>query len=58
MSDMTRQFKSTEEELLNRFTELEKTVDLNDHEINELEQEKKDIEEATKKMKEEKEKEI
>ena len=58
MSDMTRQFKSTEEELINRFTELEKTVDLNNQEINELEQEKKDIEEATKKMKEEKEKEI
>lgn len=58
VADMTRQYKSTEEELLQKDGELMKRIELNDQDITELTKEKEEIEKDTKLKLEEKAKEL
>ena len=55
ISDMTRQFKSVEEELLNRIDRLDKRSMDNDEEIKKLEQNKKNLLEEIESVRSEKE---
>ena len=58
IADMTRQYKSTDEELREHQASLEQQIEANDEEIDRLKEEKKAIEKAKEKLEAEKQDEI
>ena len=58
IADMTRQYKSTDEELREHQASLEQQMEANDEEIDRLKEEKKAIEKAKEKLEAEKQDEI